>query len=368
MNKLPKIDITDKVMDQIKSENIDMRPKGYFAALRGVQDVALASAAILLILSVSAVAYAISNNTYKEYLAYGRHGLIILVSTLPWFGLMLVVGLTAFVAYTLYKTPRFKVSWRQVVPSIAVLLLVGIVVGKSLNPHSSSSLLASAAYLTAPQPIRISGTVVRTSNTEIITKTSGGDTKTIRLVNCLGDSGMEPGDTVEILGTKSTNSINAKLCKITKKATKTEHSKQESPKIETPTQQVEEVKSAPVPTTKSAPAASPNSTTTVPSPPTISLSLSPNTVLGWICSGTCKYQFSWSATGFSSPMGYKLVWSSSPNPTYPGSDYYYYSTGGTNGSGYIKNNLGNTTYYVRVCEYLGGSCGRYSNQVVINYP
>jgi hypothetical protein len=184
----------------------------------------------------------------------------------------------------------------------------------------------------------------------------------------LGDSGIEPGDSVEIFGTKSTQSINAKLCKITKKATKIESSKQASPKNDTPATPVEEVKNTPAPTAKPTPVVSPAPTTTAPSAPTIYLTLNPNTDLGWTCAGICKYQFSWTATGFSSPIGYKLVWSASPNPTYPGSDYFYYSTGGTSGSGYVKNNLGNTTYYVRVCEYLGGSCGRYSNQVTINFP
>ncbi len=74
----------------------------------------------------------------------------------------------------------------------------------------------------------------------------------------------------------------------------------------------------------------------------------------------------WSAEG-SSAKGFKVVWSKNENPTYPcrgGDKYHYYSNPEK-----VKDKLtafsGNGTYYVRVCEYLGGKCGIYSNQVTI---
>jgi hypothetical protein len=75
---------------------------------------------------------------------------------------------------------------------------------------------------------------------------------------------------------------------------------------------------------------------------------------------------SWQATGYSK-NGFKLVWSKNPGPTYPtrgGDQYQYYSDAGTT-SGTMNAFDGAGTYYVRVCEYLGGACGVYSNQVTV---
>ncbi|MDP3970545.1 MAG: fibronectin type III domain-containing protein [bacterium] len=72
----------------------------------------------------------------------------------------------------------------------------------------------------------------------------------------------------------------------------------------------------------------------------------------------------WGVTGYS-VNGFKVVWSKNENPTYPlrdGDKYKYFSDpGATSSSLYAFDGAG--TYYVRVCEYLGGSCGEYSNQV-----
>lgn len=79
--------------------------------------------------------------------------------------------------------------------------------------------------------------------------------------------------------------------------------------------------------------------------------------------GYTKIPISWTAS-FTSEKGYKLVWSTSPSPTYPGSDYQYIDKASSSGMGYVKGTPG-TVLYVRVCEYLGGSCGVYSNQLVV---
>lgn len=74
----------------------------------------------------------------------------------------------------------------------------------------------------------------------------------------------------------------------------------------------------------------------------------------------------WKISGYSE-QGFKLVWSKNSGPTYPtrsGDKYNYYSDSGTR-SGTIDAFSGNGTYYVRVCEYLGGKCGKYSNQITM---
>ncbi|MBN1915897.1 hypothetical protein JW796_02780 [Candidatus Dojkabacteria bacterium] len=74
---------------------------------------------------------------------------------------------------------------------------------------------------------------------------------------------------------------------------------------------------------------------------------------------------SWSVNGYSD-MGFKIVWSKTSGPTYPtrGTDQYQYNSSPearsySFGDGEAFDGPG--TYYVRVCEYLGGKCGVYSN-------
>ncbi len=78
-------------------------------------------------------------------------------------------------------------------------------------------------------------------------------------------------------------------------------------------------------------------------------------------------KISWKVNGYSK-SGFKVVWSQNPSPTYPtrdGDQYHYYSE--TNKTTDTVNSFnGEGKYYVRVCEYLGGKCGVYSNQVEIN--
>jgi hypothetical protein len=76
--------------------------------------------------------------------------------------------------------------------------------------------------------------------------------------------------------------------------------------------------------------------------------------------------FSWTVDG-TSPQGFKLVYSENTNPTYPtrdGDTYLYFSDSSTR-SASISDLASGHTYYVRVCEYLGGTCGVYSNQVTV---
>jgi hypothetical protein len=91
-----------------------------------------------------------------------------------------------------------------------------------------------------------------------------------------------------------------------------------------------------------------------PTPPTGTLSLVHN-------GGN---SFGWTLNG-SAPYGHKLVWSTSPGPTYPGSNAKFYDKGSTT-SATIDADSG--SYYVRVCMYYEGACMNYSNEVSVTIP
>ncbi|MFA6474951.1 MAG: fibronectin type III domain-containing protein [Patescibacteria group bacterium] len=74
---------------------------------------------------------------------------------------------------------------------------------------------------------------------------------------------------------------------------------------------------------------------------------------------------SWVADGYSE-NGYKLVWSKNPHPEYPtrdGDSYTYYGADAT--YGYL-NVTEAGTYYARVCTYVNGACGVYSNELTLD--
>jgi len=75
----------------------------------------------------------------------------------------------------------------------------------------------------------------------------------------------------------------------------------------------------------------------------------------------------WTFAGYSK-NGFKIVWSKNSNPTYPtrDGDKYIYLSEPTATSTTLDAFSGSGTYYVRVCEYLGGSCGVYSNQIQVS--
>jgi hypothetical protein len=75
-------------------------------------------------------------------------------------------------------------------------------------------------------------------------------------------------------------------------------------------------------------------------------------------------EISWETNG-ESTSGFKVTWSKNENPTYPtreGDKYHYHSDPNKN-EDILTDFNGAGEYYVRVCEYLGGQCGTYSNQV-----
>jgi hypothetical protein len=81
--------------------------------------------------------------------------------------------------------------------------------------------------------------------------------------------------------------------------------------------------------------------------------------------GTGNADVVWSAVGYF-PKGFKVVWSpDTKKPVYPGNDFVYISSPNAR----IADVTGDAgrKYYFRVCEYLGDSCGIYSNTYEFTY-
>jgi len=75
-------------------------------------------------------------------------------------------------------------------------------------------------------------------------------------------------------------------------------------------------------------------------------------------------EIEWKVSGYSA-KGFKIVWSKNEEPTYPlrkGDKYNYYAEPSKT-SDKLTAFAGDGSYFVRVCEYLGGKCGVYSNQI-----
>jgi len=68
----------------------------------------------------------------------------------------------------------------------------------------------------------------------------------------------------------------------------------------------------------------------------------------------------WSLKDMTSSMGFKVVVADHENPVYPGDEYHYLSNANTRADSW--GDLSGTKYF-RVCEYLGGKCGVYSNNL-----
>ncbi|MBU2566667.1 SH3 domain-containing protein [Patescibacteria group bacterium] len=77
-----------------------------------------------------------------------------------------------------------------------------------------------------------------------------------------------------------------------------------------------------------------------------------------------KVKLSWSTAGLDASKGFKVVISQSPNPVYPGNDYHYLTSPSVRQDYWTKLAAGKT-YHFRVCQYLDGKCGVYSNDVAV---
>lgn len=101
-------------------------------------------------------------------------------------------------------------------------------------------------------------------------------------------------------------------------------------------------------------------------PVSATYSESPQSSVSSITLSSSESKIRWETKGYS-PSGFKVVWSKNSNPTYPNraGDRYHYFSDPEEDSDSIDAFDGSGLYYVRVCEYLGGKCGVYSNQVQV---
>jgi peptidoglycan hydrolase-like protein with peptidoglycan-binding domain len=76
---------------------------------------------------------------------------------------------------------------------------------------------------------------------------------------------------------------------------------------------------------------------------------------------------SWSVTGIAK-YGVKVLWSKTSGPTYPPNSSTHAMFVGNEHEGSVNLDAfaGAGTYFVRVCEYLDGTCGTYSNEVSVS--
>jgi len=79
-----------------------------------------------------------------------------------------------------------------------------------------------------------------------------------------------------------------------------------------------------------------------------------------------KVNLAWTLNNMTSSLGFKVVMANHENPVYPGDEYHYYTDANLRTDAW--DNLAAGTYYFRVCEYLGGKCGVYSNNIKVIVP
>lgn len=75
---------------------------------------------------------------------------------------------------------------------------------------------------------------------------------------------------------------------------------------------------------------------------------------------------SWSVNNLGSFDGFKVVKSTEANPVYPGSDYQYLSNKDSRSYSWAISS--GSKYHFRVCQYAGGKCVLYSNDIYLDTP
>ncbi|MBN1169160.1 FecR domain-containing protein [Candidatus Woesebacteria bacterium] len=104
-----------------------------------------------------------------------------------------------------------------------------------------------------------------------------------------------------------------------------------------------------------------------PKPPVPTSTPAPNYQISLSASPTDSgIKFSWTVNGIEIPQGFKIVKNENGNPVYPGNDYQYLTDPNTRS--YTWKITDGKTWHFRVCQYLGGKCGVYSNDVKVTAP
>lgn len=363
------IDVSSRVMSRIKQDNIQIRPRRYFVMQRTLKVTALCLLGLLFVACVAALTYSLKNNAFSEYLHFGKFGFNQAVRSLPWAAIVITGSLVVALLSKIRKVPHKQLF--AIAPGLAALvLLFGVGISLAWLPGTGSMARnVSIVLRNGEESVVLSGQVEETIGNSLKLKLTNGKIVTIILSNSVLTSGGKPlkGAKVMVLGNQKGNIITASIIKLLEQPpmARVELLPSEVPKpAETPVPAPQTpVVTAPKPV-PTVPKAQAPASTPVPATRTITIT----SVSGPYVNGTTtKYLVSWTAN-FASAQGYKLVWNPSPNPVYPGSPYYFYSTpDSSSGSGYVKGTTGSGTHYVRVCEYLGGTCGLYSNETSVTF-
>ena len=369
MSKPPKIDITQNIMSQIDSGEVKMRPKSYFVARTTAKYAGLIAIGLILLATVFYVVIVIQNGVFKEYLEFGKQGSGIYWSSLPWGAIIISVLLTIAVSLGIYLIQQKRRFVPTLVGSFVAVALVAAVIFR-IGPDPNTSALARAVVGVDGNPTKIAGTVEEKNGDTIKVKSSDGKIITIKInSSTLGNKEFELGDEVLVLGNEQNGSVNANAIKTTKKAEKkvVEVKQAEPTKTEPEEKPAEETKPEQKPTATAPVFTAP--TTPTPTPPAVSNTIVITGTSGPYTTVPRKFKVTFT-TNFASPFGYKMVWSMTPGPVYPGSNNTYLSSATTPGTylGAVTEDFGPGTYYVRVCEKTASGCGLYSNQITVVFP
>lgn len=77
-------------------------------------------------------------------------------------------------------------------------------------------------------------------------------------------------------------------------------------------------------------------------------------------------KISWTVSNLDVSQGYKVLKSTSPNPTYPSNNLYY--IGDSSARNTVVPVTDGKSYYFRICRYNGSGCDSYSNTVQVTAP
>lgn len=216
-------DLADRVMLQIKEQDIHMRPRGYFIFLNWITK-------LLVIIAVTTSIYFTGLIIFKfklyqpfGYLWFGFLGLRAFIESIPWLIIMYGV-LSAGLAYFLLR--RFQFAYRQSIPAFIASFMI-VLIGSGFLLDSSGINWQIRQANKVPQlyhgifysDILVMGEVskveqnkltIKTINDEIVTVYWTGKTK------LPSGSKFQTGQTIQAVGVMKNDNFSAKgIIKVT---------------------------------------------------------------------------------------------------------------------------------------------------------
>ncbi len=354
MSSPRQINLADTVMQRIERGGVKVRSRRYFTLRKVAFGAFLALLIAIAGFFLLSLGYVLRNDIFTSYLS-APSGTLLFLKSLPWAGVagtaMLLIA-TVFTALKLRKEmPKFRMS--QAFASLAVFVLIVTALGGVGMNNKTPKAFAMVAYLSQADPVEVTGKVTAVDGNKVTATLEDGTQKTVYVPNL--PTGLSINDEVHVIGTEKDGIVTAKLFTVVV---------DNAYEVVAPVEKVVEKKTTKPKAEEPAPA---KTTTTETKTEETSFTKSITITSKEQVSDT-KYLIKWSSN-FTLKEGFKIVWSLAPNPKYPTDSLHYYfdGTSATSGMGYVKNSDGLGTYYVRVCQYLGGSCGVYSNQITVKF-